>query len=918
MISQSDTERDDGVSFSRRDILRTVGTAGALSALGAESGTAKKPKRYIVGTKPGRANVAKRKANKVDKVIDFDDIGQAVLGKWPEQALNGLRNNPHVRYVEEESVGHTTQEELPWGIDRVDAEIAHDNGDTGNGADIGIVDTGIDLDHPDLVGNLADPNDSNEHSAFVNCNDSSVPVGDCLENWDDDDSHGTHVAGIAAAIDNAEDVIGVATESTLHAIKVCDDTGSCPCGDVADGIRDAADNGYEVANVSIGGCGGSAVEDAVDYAENNGTIVVASAGNAGPCTDCVSAPGRFANSIAVSSTTDTDTLSGFSSQGDEVDIAAPGGSPAAAGAPHPGRAILSTINDGGTGVKWGTSMAAPHVAGAVAQLRANGVSQSNVRTVLENTADDIGLTDNEQGWGLLDVAEVLGHGSANDLLEVETDFATGLEWTEAQLNGQLTQLTGSANADVYFEWGPAGGGFPHSTPGTNLASTGFFSETVTGLEEDTEYQFRAVTTNAEGSTERGEPQTFFTEDNLDPNAAITHAPTIPNVGDTVDLDASGSDDGDFGGDSIVSYEWDLDDDGAFDDATGPTATTTYSSGGSKTVKVRVTDEFDQTDVAATTFTVNEFPTASFTHSPTEPNEGESTTFDASGSSDPDGSIVSYEWDWDYDGSTFTVDESTTSSTTNHTFSTFGDKTVALRVTDDNGATDTTSQTFHVNGFPTASFTVSPDPVVRNEAATFDATGSSDPDGTVDLYEWDWDYDGAFTADESTASPTATHTFTTGGEHTVALRVTDDDGATSDPATTTFTVHIRVAINIQPNGTGPNSINPNSKGRVPVAVLHTSAFDPTARLDPETVHFGDPDDVGFDASDTPEGGATPAHAGGHVEDVDDDGDVDSLFHFPNADAGFESDDTEGELVGTTDDGVPVFATDDVNIVGGGKP
>ncbi|MEF8900631.1 MAG: PKD domain-containing protein, partial [Halovenus sp.] len=254
----------------------------------------------------------------------------------------------------------------------------------------------------------------------------------------------------------------------------------------------------------------------------------------------------------------------------------------------------------------------------------------------------------------------------------------------------------------------------------------------------------------------------------------------------------------------------------------------------------------------------------------------------------------------------------------------GDYNVTLTVTDDDGESheeiSVQEQTVRVNAYPRADFDVVTDPPVRNEPVEFDAGNSFDPDGNIDKYAWDFGDGNTAT----TTDPVTEHTFTTGGKQTVTLRVTDNDGASHDDFSVheeTFTVYIRVAISIQPNGTGKNSINPNRKGEIPAAVLHTSAFDPPARLDHSTVHFGDPDDVGFDTSTdpfTPEGGATPAHDGGHVEDVDDDSDDDSLFHFPTRDADFESDDTEGELVGLTNDDVPVFGTDSINTVGGGGP
>lgn len=114
----------------------------------------------------------------------------------------------------------------------------------------------------------------------------------------------------------------------------------------------------------------------------------------------------------------------------------------------------------------------------------------------------------------------------------------------------------------------------------------------------------------------------------------------------------------------------------------------------------------------------------------------------------------------------------------------------------------------------------------------------------------------------------------------------------------------VDIDIKP-GSDPNAINPNSRGLIPVAILNTDEFDP-AMVDVSTVPFGDTEDV--DAG----GGASPAH-GGHLEDVDDDGDDDLVLHFSTQDAGFEGDETVGKLVGETTDGTPLVGTDSVKLV-----
>lgn len=120
--------------------------------------------------------------------------------------------------------------------------------------------------------------------------------------------------------------------------------------------------------------------------------------------------------------------------------------------------------------------------------------------------------------------------------------------------------------------------------------------------------------------------------------------------------------------------------------------------------------------------------------------------------------------------------------------------------------------------------------------------------------------------------------------------------------------IEVDLAIMPES-DPNAINPDSRGNVPAAILHTDDFNPVDRANVSSIRFGDPDDVDSDA------GASPAHRG-HVEDVDNDGDDDLVLHFPTEDTGFEGDEQEGKLVGETNDGTPLFGIDSVKLVGGG--
>lgn len=395
--------------FSRRRVLRTAGTVGALGSVGVVAGNEGNGENgesdsepYIVGTvdRNGR-DEARRRADEVRHVLDFEDIGWVVAGQFSEQARENLRRRNDVRYVEpdeelhaidhgtDEDAGDPTQEQvLPWGIDRVDADVAHHDDRTGAGSSVAIIDTGIDPTHETL--------EVTDGKAFTRC----LGLG-CEEDWDDDHGHGTHCAGTAAGLDSDVGVVGVAPATDLYAVKVLDALGSGFTSDIAAGIEWTADQGIDVGSLSLGGGGSETLQDACRYAYDRGTLLVAAAGNDGPDQDTVSYPAAYEECIAVSATTEGDEIASFSSRGDEVELAAPGAD------------VLSSI-PGDDYDSWdGTSMACPHVAGGGAQVMATGYTNDEARDRLTATAEDVGLSDTEQGHGLLDVAAALGIDSSS-------------------------------------------------------------------------------------------------------------------------------------------------------------------------------------------------------------------------------------------------------------------------------------------------------------------------------------------------------------------------------------------------------------------------------------------------------------------------------------------------------------------------
>jgi len=309
-------------------------------------------------------------------------IVDAIAASIPEKAIVALQNNPNVRYVEPDGQVYALETELEssWGVKRIGAGVVHGDGNKGTGVYIAIIDSGIDYTHPDLDANYAGGHD------FVNDDDDPM----------DDDGHGTHVAGTVAAEDNDIGVVGVAPEASLYALKVLDSTGRGYVSDVIAAIEWATEKEIQVINMSLGGRKNISLEWACDLAYSEGLLLVAAAGNSGS----VIYPAACSSVIAVSATDSNDDLAYFSSTGKQVELAAPGVD------------INSTLLGGGYGEKSGTSMASPHVAGTAALVWAadadTPLNNYKIREKLQTTAEDIGLSTREQGYGLVDAAEAAG------------------------------------------------------------------------------------------------------------------------------------------------------------------------------------------------------------------------------------------------------------------------------------------------------------------------------------------------------------------------------------------------------------------------------------------------------------------------------------------------------------------------------
>jgi PKD repeat protein len=336
--------------------------------------------------------------------------------------------------------------------------------------------------------------------------------------------------------------------------------------------------------------------------------------------------------------------------------------------------------------------------------------------------------------------------------------------------GVAVPFDGSGSSDpdgsiMAYDWDFGDGGTGTGVaPMYAYAAPGSYTVTLTVTDND------GMTDSATTTAEIQLPEPL-------PPTADPDGPYAGIVGESVQFDGSGSSDPDG---TIVAYDWDFGDGGT---ATGVAPMYAYADPGTYTVTLTVTGNDGLTDTAMTTADIQvmpePLPPIADPDGPYMGTVGAAVQFDGSGSTDPDGTIVAYDWDFG-DGGTGT------GVAPMYAYAAPGAYTVTLTVTDNDGLMDTATTTADIQEMPMLLPPIAdPDGPYMGTvgaAVAFDGSGSADPDGTIVAYDWDFG-DGTFAID---AGPTPTHTYTAAGEYQVMLMVTDNDGLT-DVASTTATI-----------------------------------------------------------------------------------------------------------------------------------
>ncbi len=343
--------------------------------------------------------------------------------------VHAYLNNPNDKYLMDQ-----------WGWLNIYADVTYSNGYRGDNATIvAVIDTGIDLDHPDLKDNIY--TNLAEKYGTPGVDDDGNGYIDDIHGWNfvddtndtsDHDGHGSHCAGIIAATDNSIGICGVAPDVQILPIKVIE-THKGDLSNLVDAITYACIMNASVISMSLGADPdevGPLLKNKINNVISaayygNGTVLVAAAGNTDPLgIEEVMYPACNPLVIAVGATTKSNTKAYYSNYGNEVELAAPGGDSSAA--------IISTYNESNYAQLGGTSMACPHVSGVVALLLQwnKTLTPDEVRARLNSTAIDLGDPGKDKyfGYGLVNAAGALGLPQAHVYNPIVDWFFRNLWW----------------------------------------------------------------------------------------------------------------------------------------------------------------------------------------------------------------------------------------------------------------------------------------------------------------------------------------------------------------------------------------------------------------------------------------------------------------------------------------------------------
>ncbi|WP_216829898.1 peptidoglycan-binding protein [Alkalihalobacterium elongatum] len=303
----------------------------------------------------------------------FEQLSTAAVELSPSAAAE-LEEHPEVLSIEVDHVVSIRGQVVDWGVQQIQAPKSWESGFTGKGVKIAVLDTGI-APHQDLK---IEGGFSTKTSSY-----------------DDDNGHGTHVAGIIGAKNNSVGVVGVAPDAQLYSVKVLDESGVGNISDIVEGIEWAISNNMDIINLSLATPNRSdTLKRVVDNAYNSGILVVAAAGNYGTGSgNTVEYPARYASAIAVAATNSKNNRWATSATGPAVEISAPGVN------------ILSTHLNNKTRLSSGTSMSTAFVTGTLALLKEAhpNLTHLQYRKMLQDMAIDLGPTGRDElyGFGLV-------------------------------------------------------------------------------------------------------------------------------------------------------------------------------------------------------------------------------------------------------------------------------------------------------------------------------------------------------------------------------------------------------------------------------------------------------------------------------------------------------------------------------------